>query len=499
MLNTVRNSASWRSLSRFFRNDSGNMAVVVALSALPLMMAGGAAVDYGNWVSVQARLQAATDAAALAAGREANLDEAELRRVATDYFMSNFGTPRNAGTPNMTMTVDASGKLRIDANVTVDNYLLKTVGRDSQYISASAEVSKEATGLEVALVFDNTGSMASQSRLSTLKVAANDFVEILFGPRDEADTLKVAVVPFSQFVNVGPDKSNNVWVDTNGLSAQADDNFMPNSGGPEHNWAAWGEVIAKRPQLYWPGCVESRPGALSVNDTTPNPNIPNTLFVPAFAPDEPGQSSSASQTCYRDSGATSSCGGSVENVYYNNYLEDSLQSTNGGGRRGSVTYSLEEQQNHARKYRRNTVHTRDNGNDRGPHRGCNIQPIQALTNQKAPVLNTIRNMKADGYTHVAEGVGWGLRVLSPGEPFTEGVSYDNNEITKAMVLLTDGENTFESENNHNGSTYTAYGFLDQARLGLVELLDRSQCAEQPAARCLQQREGRGHRGVLVCL
>ncbi|MDX1716730.1 MAG: pilus assembly protein TadG-related protein, partial [Anderseniella sp.] len=88
MLNTLRNSASWRSLSRFFRNDSGNMAAVVALSALPLMMAGGAAVDYGNWVSVQARLQAATDAAALAAGREANLDEAELRRVATDYFMS---------------------------------------------------------------------------------------------------------------------------------------------------------------------------------------------------------------------------------------------------------------------------------------------------------------------------------------------------------------------------------------------------------------------------
>jgi Flp pilus assembly protein TadG len=114
--------------NRFLKDQSGNMAVVVALSALPLMMAGGAAVDYGNWVSVQARLQAATDAAALAAGREANLDEAELRRVATDYFMSNFGTPRNAGTPNMTMTLDANGKLRIDANVTVDNYLLKTIG-----------------------------------------------------------------------------------------------------------------------------------------------------------------------------------------------------------------------------------------------------------------------------------------------------------------------------------------------------------------------------------
>ena len=68
-------------------------------------------------------------------------------------------------------------------------------------------------------------------------------------------------------------------------------------------------------------------------------------------------------------------------------------------------------------------------------------------------------MRADGYTHVAEGVGWGLRVISPGEPFTEGVEYSNEDITKAMVLLTDGENTFDTENNHNHSTYTAYGFL----------------------------------------
>jgi Flp pilus assembly protein TadG len=215
--------------NRFLKDQSGNMAAVVALSALPLMMAGGAAVDYGNWVSVQARLQAATDAAALAAGREANLDEAELRRVATDYFMSNFGTPRNCR--HAQHDDDARCQRQAAHRRQCDGRQLPAQDRrrESQYISASAEVSKEATGLEVALVFDNTGSMASQSRLSTLKVAANDFVEILFGPRDEADTLKVAVVPFSQFVNVGPDKSNNVWVDTNGLSAQSRDNFDADS------------------------------------------------------------------------------------------------------------------------------------------------------------------------------------------------------------------------------------------------------------------------------
>jgi hypothetical protein len=183
-------------------------------------------------------------------------------------------------------------------------------------------VSKEATGLEVALVFDNTGSMASQSRLSTLKVAANDFVEILFGPRDEADTLKVAVVPFSQFVNVGPDKSNRLWVDTNGgADRYSNDNFDSTNSG-YHNWAAW-QAIAQAAELYWPGCVESRPGALSVNDTTPNPNIPNTLFVPAFAPDEPPERQCS--TCY----SGQHCGNA--NVYYNNYI--SRQESRRGWRR----------------------------------------------------------------------------------------------------------------------------------------------------------------------
>ena len=54
------------------------------------------------------------------------------------------------------------------------------------------------------------------------------------------------------------------------------------------------------------------------------------------------------------------------------------------------------------------------------------------------------------------------------EPFSEGVPYSDQDITKAMVLLTDGENTFNTNgltNNINGSTYTAYGYLKQARLG----------------------------------
>ncbi len=222
-------------LPAFGKNVSGSLAPILGVAAIPLIMAAGVAVDYGNAVSVQARLQAAVDAAALAAGREANLSDSELERIAKDYFHSNFGTPANAGTPTMEMSVSDSG-LKVEGAVTVNNYLTKVAGFDTTRISASSEVTKEATGLEVVLVFDNTGSMASQSRLSTLKVAAHDFVEILFGPREVADTLKIGVVPFSQFVNVGPDKSNAYWLDTNGANQLSDENF---TSGSWHNWQAW--------------------------------------------------------------------------------------------------------------------------------------------------------------------------------------------------------------------------------------------------------------------
>ena len=418
-------------LPAFGKNVSGSLAPILGVAAIPLIMAAGVAVDYGNAVSVQARLQAAVDAAALAAGREANLSNSELERIAKDYFHSNFGTPANAGTPTMEMSVNDSG-LKVEGAVTVNNYLTKVAGFDTTRISASSEVTKEATGLEVVLVFDNTGSMASQSRLSTLKVAAHDFVEILFGPREVADTLKIGVVPFSQFVNVGPDKSNAYWLDTNGANQLSRENF---SGSSWHNWRAW-QAIRNRD---WTGCVESRIGNMSVDDVVPNSGNANTLFPPAFYPDEPGDDT------YR---AYFKVGGQ-NNYYYNSYLKDSR------------TNSMSSRQEHYNKYNNATVKSRS----RGPDKGCNIQPIQALTNVKSPILNTINNMKADGYTHVAEGVGWGLRVISPGEPFTEGVEYSDEDITKAMVLLTDGENTFNSESNHNRSTYTAYSFLQQTRVG----------------------------------
>ena len=423
----------------FSSDQSGAVAVILAVATIPLLMAAGVAVDYGNATSVQARLQAATDAAALGAGREGYKTQAELEIIADAYLKSNFAAAANDPQPTMTLSVDDTGKLRVDGSVRVKNYLTTIVGYQYTTVAATSQVTKDANGLEVVLVFDNTGSMGNQSRLSTLKVAAHDFVEILFGPRETAEKLKIGVVPFSQFVNVGPNKSTESWLDTGGLNPYSKVNFTDTSW---HNWHAWTKVTNRS----WTGCVESRAGAMSVDDTEPDTNNGATLFPPAFAPDEPGDNAST----------TSFSTGSGTVYYKNSYLPDSW------------TGNLSDVQRHQGKY----VGASASSTSRGPDKGCNIQAILPLSNVKQPVLDTLNAMEASGYTHVAEGVGWGLRVLSSTAPFTEGVPYSEDKITKAMVLLTDGENTLQTSDNsinlssnHNGSTYTAYGYLKQARLG----------------------------------
>lgn len=60
---------------------------------------------------------------------------------------------------------------------------------------------------------------------------------------------------------------------------------------------------------------------------------------------------------------------------------------------------------------------------------------------------------------------WGWRVLSPGEPFTEGKPY-SDDTRKIMVVLTDGDNLiWGGWDGHNKSDFTSYGYLAEDRLG----------------------------------
>lgn len=102
----------------------------------------------------------------------------------------------------------------------------------------------------------------------------------------------------------------------------------------------------------------------------------------------------------------------------------------------------------------------------GPYTGCFPPVITDLTNDKALLLNRINALTTNGNTHIPLGLSWGWRLVSPGEPFTRGVAYDDDSFIKAIVLMTDGDNTMSSQNSTlNRTVYSPYGYGAQQRMG----------------------------------
>ncbi|MCR6630939.1 MAG: pilus assembly protein TadG-related protein [Magnetospirillum sp.] len=112
----------------------------------------------------------------------------------------------------------------------------------------------------------------------------------------------------------------------------------------------------------------------------------------------------------------------------------------------------------------------------GPNVGCPT-PITPLTTDITALTTDINAMRAwsRGGTLSDIGMAWGLRVLSPDPPFTQGAAWNDPNIGKAVVLMTDGETNFHKLTDRNlkhnepdsrvNSDYTGYGRLDE--YGLV--------------------------------
>jgi Flp pilus assembly protein TadG len=97
MLTTIRKTQALRTrlqvlISSFLANRRGNVAVITALSALPIVSAIGCAVDYSMATTIKTKLQAAADAATLAAV------SANSPLVATAKTMTGNGAVSNGAT-----------------------------------------------------------------------------------------------------------------------------------------------------------------------------------------------------------------------------------------------------------------------------------------------------------------------------------------------------------------------------------------------------------------
>ncbi len=456
--------------------------------------------------------------------------DAQLVAYATEFFKANLSSVDFADTQLSIVLPSSNtggGTLKMSASLKYRPYFFgaftdlvhQTTGLGTEIaFDARTEVRLKNT-LEVALVLDNSGSMdyvgtgSGQKRIDLLKAAAKQLVDTISGQAAQMKQVSLPVqfslVPFAASVNVGPTYETASWMDVNGISPIHHQNFdwstmgavdankrVELSGGAYYKkgtgWGADADKVMTRFTLYkdlkrqtgtvwvktgtesycveyrwngtcrtwgtrdvgrydpvyssftaWAGCVEARPYPYNTDDTTPAAGNPATLFVPMFAPDETNQVDSSSRPAN------------------NNWWAD-----------GSTNSSAAVRQRYMPKYYTPApTGTAAMGLDEGPNTNCTTTPITPLvdvSNQTG--INTIKTaidaMQPNGATNVPEGLAWGWRTVSSGQPFTQGRPDTEKGNDKVVIVLTDGANTYYTPGSVTAQTYSGtywnYGGNDLA-------------------------------------
>jgi Flp pilus assembly protein TadG len=206
-------------LREFARARRGNVAMMFALSLVPLVIAGGVGLDLARGMMVRSAMSEALDAAALAIGSSKGLDRTTALSLAQKYFDANYKGDASYGTPVLSIgdtDYSAAGSVKITATDTMPTTLMKIAGFQTIPISTATTVVWGQNKLWVALVLDNSGSMAqgdsSGSKMDALHNAGTQLLTTLQNASASPGDVQVSIVPFDRTVNVGKSNVSGSWV-----------------------------------------------------------------------------------------------------------------------------------------------------------------------------------------------------------------------------------------------------------------------------------------------
>lgn len=450
--NSEPNLATRLGLARRLAADRrGVVAVFFALAAVFLVPMTLGLMDVFTISSQRTRLQDALDTATLFAARSTAVTTPGVDAVGDKSLTANLVLP--VGVSLVASDFAVSGDLVTGyAEITPSALAPGLWPHDN--IRAYSSVVRSLDQLEIALVLDNTGSMAG-TKIATLKSAANNLIDTLVtaSARSHAAVpLRVSLVPFSMTVRVQattPTTNYNTvahsgagfptWLDPLGKAhaAAGAAGLYDSFPSQTDRWAML-KGMNKQP---WEGCVESRMPPYDILETAPNPATPATMFVPYFWPDEPDASAGFSG-------------------YPNDYLPD----------QSAGTWKVREQNPSKYTVAPKVGTMASTGYKYGPNGGCAMQPIIRLTATTSSIKTAINAMVAVGDTNIPMGMMWGWHTLSPSAPLADGAPYSTPNLRKILILMTDGDNTMgdpSSNLEQNRSYFSGLAYIWQNLLGIT--------------------------------
>ena len=294
-------SPHWQHGSALLENRKGAVGVLFAIAAVAMVGAVGVAVDMVRTLHVRTELQEALDAAVLAAVTNGAATETAAEDVIDKYFAANWYDKHDDIAVQFTFDVQ-SQMVKATATAGVPTKISGVIGLQQLAINVASAAKTGGTTLELALVFDTTGSMEGD-KMTTLKRVGTDLVETLESHSADG-MLEIGVVPFTEYVNVGMANRDAAWISVEDDSSWDEERCETQAQVITESNCKEVEKTGLRdgmPYTYtetecdqetgdnvqvctsgtgsklWSGCVGSRDYPLDVDDNVPGDLIPGIM------------------------------------------------------------------------------------------------------------------------------------------------------------------------------------------------------------------------------
>ncbi len=198
-----------RRMQRFAQAEHGAMAPIVLVFFFLMLVLGGIAVDVMRFETRRVAVQNTLDRATLAV---ANMTSAlttdtthTTRKAKAQFIVEDYFTKAGLEDNLQYVSLDDGMNYRVveaRANVVSHNIFMNLLGLPILQTVNGSIAEQRITDIEIMLVLDISGSMATNNKIGNLRIAARDFIDQVKAT-DTENRISIGVIPYNAQVNLG--------------------------------------------------------------------------------------------------------------------------------------------------------------------------------------------------------------------------------------------------------------------------------------------------------
>lgn len=430
--------------------------MIFALAIIPILSIAGFAIDFQITTVRKNKVQTVIDSAVLAGARamQAGKTQAEITEIVNSYMtaqLTTVGTTLTCGNLNMTF-VEGSKDIELDVECSQETSLMQIVGRDEMTFYVSSASTWGIGKLDVAFMFDVSGSMGGSNRMTFLKAAALDAIDTLLpeGGGAATEDVRIAMISYDSMFNAG-----DYFEDVTGLAQERTyiyeyetveeiefeykgtcDTLSSGSSNCDRRQVCkkWRRNGTCRRWRYKTICIPYESTQVNSGGNCLVQFTETTTFSEQRTIDSTCVWERPGDEAFSDAAPNANAPVSDINVDANEYVY------NGGDETPNSEALL------AGGYARYHLYDGDEPDEGHWHTegtSCNPHEPLPLTDSRTDLINYVNALTTNGGTAGQQGIAWAwYMVAEPWQTIFTGdaapLDYDEPDSTKAIILMTDG-------------------------------------------------------------